>query len=66
MENNKPEAIIKTKVRQESRVLKTDKIEYVDDSSLDAGKVREVAAINGKVLVEITDVYVMVNYNSST
>ena len=58
MENNKPEAIIETKVRQESRVLKTDKIEYVDDSSLDAGKVREVAAINGKVLVEITDVYV--------
>ena len=58
MENNKPEAIIETKVRQESRVLKTDKIEYVDDSSLDAGKVREVAAINGKVLVEITDIYV--------
>ena len=58
MENNKPEAIIETKVRQESRVLKTDKIEYVDDSSLDAGKVREVVAINGKVLVEITDVYV--------
>ena len=58
MENNKPEVIIETKVRQESRVLKTDKIEYVDDSSLDAGKVREVVAINGKVLVEITDVYV--------
>ena len=58
MENNKPEVIIETKVRQESRVLKTDKIEYVDDSSLDAGKVREVAAINGKVLVEITDIYV--------
>ena len=58
IENNKPEAIIETKVRQEIRVLKTDKIEYVDDSSLDAGKVREVAAINGKVLVEITDVYV--------
>ena len=58
MENNKPEVIIETKVRQESRVLKTDKIEYVDDSSLDAGKVREVVVINGKVLVEITDVYV--------
>ena len=58
MENNKSEVIIETKVRQESRVLKTDKIEYVDDSSLDAGKVREVVAINGKVLVEITDVYV--------
>ena len=58
IEQNKPEAIIETKVRQESRALKTDKVEYVDDSSLDAGKVREVVAINGKVLVEITDVYV--------
>ena len=66
MENNKPEAIIETKVRQESRVLKTDKIEYVDDSSLDAGKVREVAAINGKVLVEITDIYVNGELQSST
>lgn len=66
MENNKPEAIIETKVRQESRVLKTDKIEYVDDSSLDTGKVREVAAINGKVLVEITDVYVNGELQSST
>ena len=66
MENNKPEVIIETKVRQESRVLKTDKIEYVDDSSLDAGKVREVAAINGKVLVEITDVYVNGELQSST
>ena len=58
IEQNKPEAIIETKVRQESRALKIDKVEYVDDSSLDVGKVREVAAINGKVLVEITDVYV--------
>ena len=58
IEQNKPEAIIETKVRQESRALKTDKVEYVDDSSLDVGKVREVAAINGKVLVEITDIYV--------
>ena len=66
IENNKPEAIIETKVRQESRVLKTDKIEYVDDSSLDAGKVREVAAINGKVLVEITDIYVNGELQSST
>ena len=66
VENNKPEAIIETKVRQESRVLKTDKIEYVDDSSLDAGKVREVAAINGKVLVEITDIYVNGELQSST
>ena len=66
MENNKPEAIIETKVRQESRVLKTDKIEYVDDSSLDAGKVREVAAINGKVLVEITDIYVNSELQLST
>ena len=66
MENNKPEVIIETKVRQESRVLKTDKIEYVDDSSLDTGKVREVAAINGKVLVEITDVYVNGELQSST
>ena len=66
VENNKPEAIIETKVRQESRVLKTDKIEYVDDSSLDAGKVREVAAINGQVLVEITDIYVNGELQSST
>ena len=66
IENNKPEAIIETKVRQESRVLKTDKIEYVDDSSLDAGKVREVAAINGNVLVEITDIYVNGELQSST
>ena len=58
IEHSKPEAILETKVRQESRILKTDKVEYVDDSSLDAGKVREVVAINGKVLVEITDVYV--------
>ena len=66
VENNKPEAIIETKVRQESRVLKTDKIEYVDDSSLDAGKVREVAAINGNILVEITDIYVNGELQSST
>ena len=66
IEHNKPEAIIETKVRQESRVLKTDKIEYVDDSSLDAGKVREVAALDGKVLVEITDVYVNGELQSST
>ena len=66
IEHNKPEAIIETKVRQESRVLKTDRIEYVDDSSLDAGKIREVAAINGKVLVEITDVYVNGELQSST
>ena len=66
IENNKPEAIIETKVRQESRVLKTDKIEYVDDSSLDAGKVREVAAIYGNVLVEITDIYVNGELQSST
>ena len=65
MEHNKPEAIIETKVRQESRVLKTDKIEYVDDSSLDAGKVREIAAVDGKVLVEITDVYVNGELQSS-
>ena len=66
MENNKPEVIIETKVRQESRVLKTDKIEYVDDSSLDAGKVREVVAINGNILVEITDIYVNGELQSST
>ena len=66
IEHNKPEAIIETKVRQESRVLKTDKIEYVDDSSLDAGKVREIAAVDGKVLVEITDIYVNGKLQSST
>ncbi|MFR6600011.1 MAG: hypothetical protein ACLUSV_02570 [Streptococcus sp.] len=58
IEQNKPEAIIETKVRQESRALKTDKVEYVDDSSLDVGKIREVAAVDGQVLVEITDIYV--------
>ena len=66
IEQNKPEAIIETKVRQESRALKIDKVEYVDDSSLDVGKVREVAAINGKVLVEITDIYVNSELQLST
>lgn len=54
------------KTRQESRVITTDKVEYVDDASLEAGKIREVAAINGKVLVEITDVYVNGELQSST
>ena len=66
IENNKPEAIIETKVRQESRVLKTDKVEYVNDASLDAGKIREVAAVDGQVLVEITDIYVNGELQSST
>ena len=66
IEHNKPEAIIETKVRQESRVLKTDKIEYVDDASLDVGKVREIAAVDGQVLVEITDIYVNGELQSST
>ncbi|MBK5129760.1 leucine-rich repeat protein, partial [Streptococcus salivarius] len=55
-----------TKVRQESRVLKTDKIEYVDDASLDVGKVREIASVDGQVLVEITDIYVNGELQSST
>ena len=66
IQNKLTEKQMTSKVRQESRVLKTDKIEYVDDSSLDAGKVREVAAINGKVLVEITDIYVNGELQSST
>ena len=66
IEHNKPEAVIETKVRQESRVLKTDKVEYVNDASLDAGKIREVAAVDGKVLVEITDIYVNGELQSST
>ena len=66
IEHSKPEAIIETKVRQESRVLKTDKIEYVDDASLDVGKVREIAAVDGQVLVEITDIYVNGVLQSST
>ena len=66
IEQNKPEAIIETKVRQESRVLKTDKVEYVNDASLDAGKIREVAAVDGQVLVEITDIYVNGELQSST
>ena len=66
IEQNKPEAIIETKVRQESRALKTDKVEYVDDSSLDVGKIREVAAVDGQVLVEITDIYVNGELQSST
>ncbi|WP_158270602.1 G5 domain-containing protein, partial [Listeria monocytogenes] len=57
---------IETKVRQESRALKTDKVEYVDDSSLDVGKIREVAAVDGQVLVEITDIYVNGELQSST
>ena len=66
IEQNKPEAIIETKVRQESRVLKTDKVEYVNDTSLDAGKIREVAAVDGQVLLEITDIYVNGELQSST
>ena len=66
IQNKLTEKQMTSKVRQESRVLKTDKIEYIDDSNLDAGKVREVAAINGKVLVEITDVYVNGELQSST
>ena len=66
IEHNKPEAIIETKVRQESRVLKTDKVEYVNDASLDAGKIREVAAVDGQVLVETTDIYVNGELQSST
>ena len=66
IEHSKPEAIIETKVRQESRVLKTDKIEYVDDASLDVDKVREIAAVDGQVLVEITDIYVNGELQSST
>ncbi|PWG31638.1 hypothetical protein DF271_16815, partial [Listeria monocytogenes] len=57
---------METKVRQESRALKTDKVEYVDDSSLDVGKIREVAAVDGQVLVEITDIYVNGELQSST
>jgi len=66
IEQNKPEAIIETKVRQESRVLKTDKVEYVNDASLDAGKIREIAAVDGQVLVEITEIYVNGELQSST
>ena len=66
IEHSKPEAIIETKVRQESRVLKTDKIQYVDDASLDVGKVREIASVDGQVLVEITDIYVNGELQSST
>ncbi|MDU2327172.1 MAG: InlB B-repeat-containing protein, partial [Streptococcus salivarius] len=66
IEQNKPEAIIETKVRQESRVLKTDKVEYVNDTSLDVGKIREVAAVDGQVLVETTDIYVNGELQSST
>ena len=66
IEQNKPEAIIETKVRQESRVLKTDKVEYVNDASLDAGKIREIAAVDGQDLVEITDIYVNGELQSST
>ena len=66
IEQNKPEAILETKVRQESRILKTDKVEYVNDASLDAGKIREIAAVDGQVLVEITDIYVNGELQSST
>ena len=66
IEQNKPEAILETKVRQESRILKTDKVEYVNDASLDAGKIREVAAVDGQVLVETTDIYVNGELQSST
>ena len=54
------------KTRQESRVITTDKVEYVEDSSLDAGKIREVAAVDGQVLVETTEIYVDGKLQSST
>ena len=66
IEHSKPEAILETKVRQESRILKTDKVEYVNDASLAAGKIREIAAVDGQVLVEITDIYVNGELQSST
>ena len=66
IQNKLTEKQMTSKVRQESRVLKTDKIEYVDDASLDVGKVREIAAVDGQVLVEITDIYVNGELQSST
>ena len=66
IQNKLTEQQLTTKVRQESRVLKTDKVEYVNDASLDAGKIREVAAVDGQVLVETTDIYVNGELQSST
>ena len=66
IQNKLAEKQMTSKVRQESRILKTDKVEYVNDASLDAGKIREVAAVDGQVLVEITDIYVNGELQSST
>ena len=66
IQNKLAEKQMTSKVRQESRVLKTDKVEYVNDASLDAGKIREVAAVDGQVLVETTDIYVNGELQSST
>ena len=66
IQNKLTEQQLTTKVRQESRILKTDKVEYVNDASLDAGKIREIAAVDGQVLVEITDIYVNGELQSST
>ncbi|MEY8461710.1 leucine-rich repeat protein [Streptococcus merionis] len=46
-----------TKTRQEIRILTTNAINYLDDETLDIGQTREVAAVDGQVVVEITEVY---------
>lgn len=47
-----------TKVRLETRILTTEKVEYLEDSNLSIGKTREEASVDGEIIVEITDTYV--------
>ena len=54
------------KVHKESRILTTDEVMYLDDPSLDAGRTREIPAVAGQVEVEITEIYVNGDLQSST
>ncbi len=66
IEEEKPEAKLETKVRQVIRVLTTDEVVYLDDPSLDTGRRREIPAVAGQVVVEITEIYVNGELQSST
>ena len=65
IEEEKPEAKLETKVRQVIRVLTTDEVVYLDDPSLDTGRTREIPAVAGQVVVEITEIYVNGDLQSS-
>ena len=55
-----------TKIHTETRILKTDKVVYQEDPALESEQTREVAAVDGKVVVEITETYVRGQLLSTT